>query len=229
MDQNDASIKVLEESQNTEFPYLFDTGFGFDIEVDENVFSPKHFNGWRIYTGFFKENKESIAGKSVLEIGCGTGITSLYLARIGAKKVTAVDINPFAVYNTLRNAKLNGIELDVRLSDIYSNIRQGEMFDIIYWNMPFMYRDESYEYDSVLEKGLFDPGYRITDRFLKESKEHLTPDGVLYVGMGGENFGDPRRFLELIKKHGYRYRILHAEQSDEINPVDFLLYELRCG
>ncbi len=43
------------------------------------------------YRDFIYENKNIFAGKVVLDVGCGSGILSLFCARAGAAKVIAVD------------------------------------------------------------------------------------------------------------------------------------------
>src|ERR1700722_19105905 len=114
MDQNAASRKVLAVSQNEKFPYEIRFG-GLRVLVEKNVFSPKYFNGWKIFTLHFPK----VNGKEILEIGCGTGITSLYLAKQGAKRVVAADVSSYAVHNTLKNVGLNGLKnIEVRKSDI---------------------------------------------------------------------------------------------------------------
>lgn len=60
-----------------------------------------------------------MAGKTVLDNGCGTGILGIASAMLGAEKVVATDIDDKAVSNTRENALLNGVEerLDIRLGD----------------------------------------------------------------------------------------------------------------
>lgn len=51
-------------------------------------------------------------GKSVLDIGCGSGILSIMCLVLGADKAAAVDIDPAAVHVAYENAALNGIGRD---------------------------------------------------------------------------------------------------------------------
>ncbi|CAF9913087.1 MAG: hypothetical protein ALECFALPRED_008628 [Alectoria fallacina] len=58
------------------------------------------------YRDFIYENKDLFKNKTVLDVGCGTGILSMFCARAGAKKVIAVDnsdIINFARENVYRN------------------------------------------------------------------------------------------------------------------------------
>lgn len=43
------------------------------------------------YRDFIYDNKDMINGKVVLDVGCGTGILSMFCAKAGASKVIAVD------------------------------------------------------------------------------------------------------------------------------------------
>ena len=81
----------------------------------------------------------TLTGKNVLDNGCGTGVLGIFAKKLGAAHVLAVDIDDKSVQNTLENAALNGVELDVRLGDI-SSFPFGEetglgAFDLILANI----------------------------------------------------------------------------------------------
>lgn len=64
------------------------------------------------YRDFIYENKHLFEGKTILDVGCGTGILSMFCARAGAAKVIAVDnsdIINFARENVFRNGMENTI------------------------------------------------------------------------------------------------------------------------
>ena len=60
-------------------------------------------------------------GERVLDIGCGNGVLGLSALRLGAGRLTAVDIDPEAVDATARNAALNGFEqlVDDRIAGVF--------------------------------------------------------------------------------------------------------------
>ena len=54
-------------------------------------------------------------GETVLDLGCGSGLLSIAAARLGAKQVMAVDIDPRSLAATVRNAHLNGVDARIRV------------------------------------------------------------------------------------------------------------------
>jgi ribosomal protein L11 methyltransferase len=60
-----------------------------------------------------------LAGKYVLDCGCGTGILGICALKLGAAHCTAYDIDEWSVDNTLHNAVINGV--DNRLEVLHGN------------------------------------------------------------------------------------------------------------
>lgn len=106
---------------------------GLSIRVLPSVFHP----GWLVSTKVFLEfaMKLNTAGKRVLELGAGSGLISLYLAKKGAL-VTASDLNPMAVRAMRESSLKNNIPLTLVESDLFKNIPL-QQFDYIFINPPF--------------------------------------------------------------------------------------------
>ncbi len=62
----------------------------------------------------FLEDIPAARRRSVLDLGCGTGILAIAAVKTGSRSATAVDIEPDAVEAAARNAALNGVAAAVR-------------------------------------------------------------------------------------------------------------------
>jgi len=77
----------------------------------------------------------------VADLGCGCGILSIIAAKLGAKQVYAIDVNPHALRDTTFNAKINGVSEIV--SPVLLDLRKiGNQFnskiDVVVSNPPQM-------------------------------------------------------------------------------------------
>jgi release factor glutamine methyltransferase len=77
----------------------------------------------------------SVRGKSVLDLGCGTGLFAIAAAKLGAREVWASDLSPAAVECTRRNARRNSADITVREGHLFDPI-EGRKFDLIVFNPP---------------------------------------------------------------------------------------------
>ena len=169
------SYTILKKSLREKEKYFTKVN-GRKFIVYPNVFSPKYFND----SGFFAAKLPIKKGGSFLEIGCGTGIVSIFALLRHAATVVSVDINPEACKNTLENASLHRLEKKIRVvrCDLFSGIGD-EKFDVIFWNMPFGFTRKKL---SIIEKSIMDTDYRSIEKFFREADKHLRPNGKIFIG-----------------------------------------------
>lgn len=77
---------------------------------------------------------ESSSIKSLLDVGCGSGILSILAAKQGLKTVHAFDYDPQSVLQTQKNAKLNHVRISCTLEDATS-YRPIRRYDIVVANL----------------------------------------------------------------------------------------------
>lgn len=72
-------------------------------------------------------------GEHWIDMGCGTGVVGLAMARAGAR-VTCADIDDACVANARANAALRRLDLDARVSDLFGALDPA---DGVVYNAPF--------------------------------------------------------------------------------------------
>ena len=75
-------------------------------------------------------------GETIIDAGCGSGILSIGAAKLGARSVFGMDVDPVAVIVARENIALNGLQdvIEVREGDIVENLK-GRQADIILANI----------------------------------------------------------------------------------------------
>lgn len=98
-------------------------------------------------TGYFLDQKENrddlkfyVKDKTVLDCFCNEGGFSLCAKKYGAKEVTAIDISKTAIELVEKNARLNALEINTRVADVFEALREyrksGEKFGVIVLDPP---------------------------------------------------------------------------------------------
>lgn len=99
-------VEEEEEQGDWEMDYYFNSYAGNDIH--ESML--KDTVRTEAYRDFIYENKASVfKDKIVMDVGCGTGILSMFAARAGAKKVIAID-NSTIIRKARKNIAENGLD-----------------------------------------------------------------------------------------------------------------------
>ncbi len=109
-------------------------------------------------------------GDEIIDVGCGTGILSIIALKLGAKKVTAVDIDEVAVRVTKENSEINGV-----LESI--DVKKGILFDLEPVKADIMVAniiaDVIIGISSQVPKYLKKDGILLTSGIIRERKEDV--------------------------------------------------------
>jgi predicted nicotinamide N-methyase len=71
------------------------------------------------------EHPEIVAGRTVLDVASGSGIVAIAAAVAGAARVTANDIDPYALAAIALNARSNGVAVTARPGDLLDGDGEG--------------------------------------------------------------------------------------------------------
>ncbi len=78
--------------------------------------------------------ENNFGGKTILDMGCGTGILGILASIKGATHVTAIDIDEWSYKGTIENARLNNIQnIDIKLGD--ASLLGTKKYDLIFANI----------------------------------------------------------------------------------------------
>jgi release factor glutamine methyltransferase len=164
---------------------------GIDLIVMDGVFTPDP--AVSLSSVMIANSVGSLEGKTVLDMGCGTGALAIYALKRGALKALAVDIDEHARENAQLNIQNSGYSnvIEIRRSDIFDNIK--ESFDIIFANLPI--NDHFWKSDSGT--------LAIAERFISSYRSHLNKNGLAYLAWG--SFGDVVGLRAFLKRNGISY------------------------
>ena len=192
---------------------------GFRLVVPPTVFHPKMFLSSEFFACFI--DGLELKGKSVADVGAGSGILALAAARAGAEQVVAVDINPYAVTATRENARRNGAgdRIVTLCSHLLSAVAPRPLFDVIVSSPPSFPGEPKDLADRAWFAG---PGYRDIAALFAQAGERLKPDGRFYLLLSSDS--DLGLLGDLTRAARFTTRLV-AKRS--IGFEFFILYELR--
>jgi predicted nicotinamide N-methyase len=83
-----------------------------------------------VLSGHLLKNTHLVAGKTVLDLGCGGGVVSIAAARAGAARVIANDIDPVALAVAERNFAANRVTIETCPDNLTAGA-DGRITDVI--------------------------------------------------------------------------------------------------
>lgn len=127
-------------------------------------------------------------GEDVIDVGTGSGVLAIAAAKLGARQVLAVDLDPVAIHSANENTVQNHLEnqINVKLSDLLGVLKENEAGAELNVQLPvqivvanilaeiiLLFIQDVYD---VLQPG----GIYVTSGII-QSKEHLVEQGLLEV------------------------------------------------
>ena len=143
--------------------------------------------------------------KMILDFGTGSGCIACMIAKHTDSQVIGLDISSDALRTALDNAsKLNLNNRAIfRKSDIFSNVKEGETFDMIVSNPPYIPPSEK---ERIQEEVKFDPeialftkdekGLEFYEKITKEAIKVLNKGGYLMYELGIGQSEDVKRIMQ---------------------------------
>ncbi len=191
---------------------------GFRLVVYPTVFHPRFFISSECFAKFI--DGLELKGKTVADVGSGSGILALAAARAGADSVVALDINPNAVKAAAENAQANGFggRVTAVCSDLLSALAPEPTFDVILSSPPKHEGEPRDLADAGWHAG---KGYRHIAELFDQSRQRLKPGGRMYLMVSSDT--DLDLFGQLIERAGFQATLAHRQS---ILIESFLIYEL---
>jgi len=131
----------------------------FNFITDIGVFSKGRID---FATNILLENLPELTGKT-LDIGCGYGCIGIVLAKTYGENIKVImsDVNERALELAEKNAKKNGVSVNIIKSDGFENIHEN--FDNIILNPPIH------------------AGKAVIYKIYEEAYDHLSPGGRFFI------------------------------------------------
>lgn len=160
------------------------------LEVNRSVFStnPNLTNS----STMFCRSEIDFEGKSVLDLGAGSGFLAFYALTRGANHVMATDSDVLALDCMCRNMRANRVEPKIRAvsSDLFDSV-DGK-FDLILANLPIV--DAAWPH---IEDGVF----RFYERLLTQYNGYLNEGGELVFSFA--SFGNMSALQQVMQQAGF--------------------------
>jgi len=139
--------------------------YGEDFYVDSNVLIPRPET--ELLVDLVVSTCKGMKNPRIVEIGTGSGIISIMLAKLLPKAViTAIDISEEALHVAKKNAKKHELDIEFIHSDLCDNFHEKN-FDMLVSNPPYIADNESLHIGLSYEPSLALYGGNVGDEILR--------------------------------------------------------------
>lgn len=190
---------------------------GISITVFPGVFHPGFFYSTKFILEYLQQLP--LAGKTLLELGCGSGLISIHAAKAGAN-VTSSDLSNAAIENTKHNAALNNVKLQVLHSDLFENV-SGD-FDYIVINPPYYANDPATEEELAWNCG---KNFEYFQKLFTQLPNHITKTSTVIMVL--TKGCDLQSIFSIASKAGFSFELL-AEKNVLFDGKDYL-YSIKAN
>lgn len=204
--------------------YTSDQPRSIQLEGHSFALHPRVFNpavGWSSI-GLI-EAMPPVAGKAVLDMGCGTGAVGIIAAHRGASAVVLVDLDPLAIANVKENVERHHLSARVKVfqSDLFAAVPE-QRFDAICFNWPYLWWEERVPDNAAAEVATGAPGvwayfdheYALMRRFLHAIPAHLAPGGAAYLTFA--EYANEPLLARIVAEEGLRYEVVHTRPDGDL-------------
>ena len=209
LDENKLAIvrQKAQERARTRKPIQHILGYGYfmgeKFEVTKDTLIPRDETELLVRKAVDIINKNNY--KMALDVGTGTGCIACMVANHSPAQVIGLDISSEALQIALNNAsRLNLYNKAIfRKSDIFSNVRETEKFDIIISNPPYIPLKEK---ANIQKEVSFDPdlalytndekGLEFYEKISKDAHKVLNSKGHIAFEIGLGQCEDVKNILE---------------------------------
>lgn len=131
-EKNFESIQI-DDLVNIRAPFHKKTNHKYDIIIEPKMsFGTGHHETTHLMIQQLLEL--NLKGKTVLDMGCGTGILAIFTEKKGTKRIDAIDIDEWCIENTFENIERNNShDIDVYQGD--ASFLGFRMYDVIIANI----------------------------------------------------------------------------------------------
>ena len=151
--------------------YVYDK---IKVQVHPNVFPPQLTLSTKILLDFIAPL--DLRQKTFLELGCGSGIISLFATKKGAI-TTSTDINQTALNYLKKSAHKNHLALEIINSDLFNSLTK-RTFEYIVINPPYYPKTPK----NIKEKAWFcGEDFEYFRKLFKQIPNHITKNTSIYM------------------------------------------------